>query len=390
MPGQKTQSNQPLAQAAGSRKARSHYGSGFLKRVGPDSFDLAVSGGKDESGRRARIRQRFRGTPAQARSRLRELIRQMERGEYVNPSKMSLADYFANVWLPTHAARVRALTHETTAGFVRWYIIPHIGEVSLAKLSREHLQTLYGRLLQSGSRNGGPLASRTVVKVHTIMRSALADAVRWEHIGRNVADQAEPPKARPAEIATLTAHEVTTILEELQRSSPWVYPLVLLAFHTGARRSELLGLRWSDVDLESKPYGAISIRRGYHRLSDGTSDITVPKTSKGSRWVPLTKTARDVLLLHRDTANKLSESLDTAVRAEDPVFADLDGRPYRPDSVTQAFRRACGRLDIRGVRFHDARHTHASLLLKTGVHVKVVSERLGHGSTLVTWTLTPT
>jgi integrase len=155
----------------------------------------------------------------------------------------------------------------------------------------------------------------------------------------------------------------------------------MLAFHTGLRRSEILGLTWADLDTDR---GAVSVRQGYHRLDDGSSETLAPKSKRGRRLVPLTGSSFKMLHEHRERAERDAILLGRKLESDDFIFAGFDREPYRPDSLSAAFRRAAIRAELPGVHFQVARHTHASLLLAAGVHPKVVSERLGHASVAFT------
>ena len=155
----------------------------------------------------------------------------------------------------------------------------------------------------------------------------------------------------------------------------------MLAIHTGNCRSEILGLGWTDVDTDR---GAISVRQGCHWLDDGTSETLAPKSQRGRRLVPLTGSSLEMLHEHRTRSERDASLLGRELEPDDFVFAGLDREPYRPDSLSAAFRHAATRAELPGVHFQVARHTHASLLLAAGVHPKVVSERLGHSTIAIT------
>jgi integrase len=342
---------------------------------------LFVEGGRDGRGRRVRITKRVRGTKGEAQRALRELVHQVETGEYVRPTRLTVAGYLEGEWLPAYRLTVRPTTFDVAAQFARRYIIPGIGGVRLSELSRERVQALYAGLLSGGGRGGVPLAAATVRKVHQILRRAIGTAVRWELAARNVVDLVEAPGADRRTVRVLEPFEIDSLLGELEGSSPWAVAPAMLAFHSGLRRSEILGLRWTDIDLDR---GTISVRRAYHRLDDGSTGTRAPKSRRGSRLLPLTRSSLEMLRDARARSEKRAAMLGRTLGSGEFVFARLDGEPYRPDSLTSAFRRAARRTGLPGARFHDTRHTHASLLLRAGVHPKVVSERLGHASVAFT------
>jgi integrase len=178
---------------------------------------------------------------------------------------------------------------------------------------------------------------------------------------------------------TLCEDDIQTILSEA-KSTPY-YSLFYLALFTGMRRSELLALRWADVDLIM---AEISVNRSMHRLQDGQTIFKSPKTDKARRTISLSPSTCHVLREHQDAQIDFRSRLGISLTDSDLVFSQADGSPLIPHSVTQAWRRLVTKLGLKGVRLHDLRHTHASLMLKQGVHPKIVQERLGHSSIQVT------
>ena len=346
-----------------------------------DGWRLFVSDGVDERGKRVRVTRRVRGSKAEANRQLRALISEIELGTHVKPTKLTLADFLTDQWLPVHRLAVRPTTFHTDVAYIDRYITPRIGGVVLSNISREHIQGLYSTLLTSGGRNRTSLSPGTVRKVHQILRQALGAAVRWELIPRNVVELVDPPALLHKTVRVLQPAEIDALLFELDKSSPWAVAPAMLAFHTGLRRSEILGLAWSDVDTDR---GTVSVRQGYHRLDDGSSETLAPKSKRGRRLVPLTGSSLKMLHEHRERAERDAILLGRELEPDDFIFAGFDREPYRPDSLSAAFRRAAIRAELHGVHFQVARHSHASLLLAAGVHPKVVSERLGHASVAFT------
>ena len=160
-----------------------------------------------------------------------------------------------------------------------------------------------------------------------------------------------------------------------------LYPVFYTALFTGMRRSELLGVRWSDVDLN---LGVISINRTLHHLADKSFIFQPPKTEKSRRQVPLAPSNSIVLRQHLERQRATRILMDRPINDEDLVFCHADGSPLLPHSVSQAWRRLVRKAGFPGVRMHDARHTHATLMLEQGVNWKIISELLGHGSVAMT------
>jgi len=178
---------------------------------------------------------------------------------------------------------------------------------------------------------------------------------------------------------TMAEDDVHAFLEAAKATQ--YYALFHMALFTGMRRSELLALRWSDVDLLMCQ---ASINRTLHRLNNGEIIFCETKTAKSKRMVALSPRTCITLREHRDKQAQNRLLMGTTLQESDLVFSKLDGSPLLPDSVSHAFSVLASRLGLKGIHLHSARHTHATLMLKQGVHPRVVQERLGHASISVT------
>ena len=179
----------------------------------------------DERGKRVRVTRRVRGSRAEANRQLRALIKEIESGTHIKPSRLTLADFLKDQWLPAHRLAVRPTTYHSAVDYINRYITPRIGGVILSNVSREQIQGLYSTLLASGGRGGAsPPAPGTVRKVDQILRQALGAAVRWELVSRNVVELVAPPVL---ELKTVWVHqpaEIDALLFQLEKSSPWPLP----------------------------------------------------------------------------------------------------------------------------------------------------------------------
>jgi len=297
---------------------------------------------------------------------------------------MTVRDYLIGRWLPARETTIAASTHARECAALAHYVLPHLGTTQLRRLRPEHIQTLYRRLALTGSRRGGPLAAKTILNLHQTLRSAFGDATAQGLLRLNPIDGVRPPdpRTRPSgrrRARSWTASELGTFLDATSTSRH--APLFRLAAATGMRRGEVLGLRWDDIHFDT---GRIEITQAL--ISVGYQlTFTRLKTRTSRRNVTLDADTLSVLAdwRHRQTA-ELKES--EAVNEHGLVFTRPDGHPIHPHTASQAFGRAQGHLDVTAIRFHDLRHTHASLLLRDRVPIKVVSERLGHSNPAFTMT----
>ena len=212
-----------------------------------------------------------------------------------------------------------------------------------------------------------------------MLSEALGHAVKWGLLGRNVGEAVDPPRPKKKEMRALDADGVRRVLKAAEGTR--YHAAIHLALFTGLRRSELLGLRWQDVDLHM---ATLSVPRGFHRLLGARDVFEEPKSATGSRQVALSPAASMALRGHRERMEADFAALGTILAPETPVFCKSDGSPTLPDTLSHAFGKIARRAGLEGIRLHDSRHTHASLMLAQGIHPKIVQERLGHSSISVT------
>ena len=359
---------------------------GHITKRGKDSWAVVIYTGRDpQTGKKQYKWHSVKGTKKQAEKEMAALINSLETGSYIKPKKTSLG-LFLEQWLQDYASTNTApRTYERYAEIVRLHLIPNLGNILLTKLTPEHLQTYYAKALRSGRINGnGGLSAQTVKHHHRVLFEALKHAVRWGLIARNVAEAIDPPKPEKKEMATVYADDVDRLLEEARKleesSSIPYYTIVYTALHTGMRRGELLALRWIDIDLDLL---TISVNRSLQVLNDRTRSFKEPKTSKGRRTIAMTPSLALVLKDYQTAQSTLRLLANTPVQQDDLVFSNLDGEPLNPSSISPGFSKIARKAGLN-VRFHDLRHTHATLMLKAGIHPKIVSERLGHSSVSIT------
>jgi integrase len=348
---------------------------GHLRKRG-DKWCFVIDIGKDpETGKRKQKWVHGFATKRQAQQGLQESLGQLNRGAFVEPSKLTLGEYLLTTWLPAIQDRVRTSTFDSYSRNIRLHVNPHVGGVALQAVSGARLTSLYGNLRRPEGPTK-PLSAKTVRYIHLTLHKALADAENWNLIPKNPASAAAAPSIPPRAggMRIWTAAEVRAFLAAVADEP--LKPAWYLAALTGMRRGEVLGVRWCDLDLQQ---ATLSVRQTL--ISVGYMlQFSAPKTSNGARLIALDQTTVSVLREHREQATRLGQEAS----AESLVFLTPELRPVHPDGFSQRFERLIKNAGLRTIRLHDLRHTHASLALAAGVHPKVVSERLGHSTVALT------
>ena len=346
---------------------------GYVARKG-DRWYAVVYEGLDPVTGRERRRWHPAGTSREDAERLAASLAAELNGRQDDARSLTFGVYLTARWLPGKKVE---LAHSTWDGYRRKlerHVLPSLGSVPIRRLRPHHLERLYDEKLHPPT-GGRPLAPKTVLEIHLIIRGALNDAVRRGIVTRNVALVAHAPKVRSiprVEPQAWTAQELQAFLREA--AGHRLFPALWLLANTGLRRSELLGLQWDDVDLES---ATLSVNRGLVSIGYELHESR-GKTRNSRRAIDLDPTTVAVLAAWK--AWQKAERAAVGIQSEEWVFADVDGNTIHPHSISQAFERVVARAGVPKVHLHDIRHTHGTLLIKAGVPVKVVSERLGHGN----------
>ena len=355
---------------------------GSIRRDGRDRWYFIVDTAPPGAPRR-QLRKRGFGTKKAAQDALNDVLSTVQHGTFVQPTHQTVEEFLVD-WLEVVRGSLEPSTWESYNRNVRLHVVPYIGLIPLQSLDPGPLNKLYLALADHGRRDGKPggLSPRTVRYIATIVQRALKDAVAWGRLARNPAEAARPPRAsdaRAPEMKTWSAEQLGRFLGLLE-GDRYYSPILFLSM-TGTRRGEALGLRWMDIDLDA---GRVSIRQTVTTINHRIH--TAPRTKAGrGRAIDLDAKTIDVLRAHR--TRQAQEMLLLGRRPEGAtlVFCHPDGRPYHPDRFSREFKRRIERFKFEPrIRLHDLRHTWATLALASGVPVKIVSERLGHGSIAIT------
>jgi integrase len=289
---------------------------------------------------------------------------------------------FLDRWLPTQRGHLKPSAYASYKMIVTKKVPAWLASTPIADIEGDDLDRLYADLLTSGRKDGKGLAPKSVRNVHVCLHAAFEYARRKKIIARNPADDADPPKqAAPGsvEMKTWTRPQLNEFLVHVRDDR--FYAAYLLAARTGMRRGEVLGLRLQDFDPES---GRIQIR---HTVTSIDYKITFGETKTGTSKRSITLDRETVAALQAHIARQAEEATADYYVDHGLVFANEDGSPKHPVLFSQEFERHVRDAALPTIRFHDLRHTYASLALHAGINVKVVSSRLGHAHVAFTLTV---
>ncbi len=317
-------------------------------------------------------------TRDEANDRLQDLRRSIRRGEPAVNQRLTVGSYLAS-WLLEAAPRVRASTRLRRAGLVHGQLVPHIGHIPLAKLTRADVARMLAAL-EAGGPGRKPLSPQTAAHARSTLRKALNDAEKGDLVTRNVVRLTDPPKVPAPSPTVLPAEDIHRVLDAVAGTA--VENAVTLALYSGMRSGEVLGLRWSDVSFDT---GCLTVRVALQRI--GTTDSLIePKSKASRRTLQLPGPALDALRdeRRRQVERQLAAGGRWKPTIRDLVFTDALGRPLKNTTTTRRFQTALRQAGVPVLRFHDLRHLHASSLLAAGTDLAVVSKVLGHSSISLT------
>lgn len=342
-------------------------------------WGFTIDIGKDEKGKR--LQKRYSGfkTKKEAEKACANAITELEKGTFVTPKDFTVASYLRD-WLAIYKQNIAPNTYNGYRVNIENHIIPIIGHIKLQELQPLHVERMYVQLLikEDDTDSIGTLSASSIRYVHATLRKALNDAYKKQYVVRNVTEMVTVPRGKTFKAKFLEQEQVTLLLNALKGTQ--IFLPTLLAVGLGLRRGEVLGLQWKDIDLKT---GFLTVNRsltpvrGGYKLGDTkTEDSNKPLAIPKSLLINLKQTK----LTHIE--NKLY--FGQAYQDLDFVCENPDGSPLSPHTWQHAFKRALEKASLPDLRLHDLRHTNASLMLKNGVNMKVVSERLRHSKIGIT------
>jgi len=297
----------------------------------------------------------------------RDFEKHLEQGIVFLDRGQTVATFLKSYLSDSAKHSLKATSYESYESIIRVRVIPRIGRVKLVNLTGQHLQALYNDLLKEG------LAPSSVVRTHAVLHAAFRQGVQWAVLPSNPADRVRRPRIAQLEMKTLSAGQVRALLDAADDGT--MKAIYALASTAGLRRGEILGLKWRDIDLLG---GTLSVQRTAQRVVGQGIVFSEPKNAKSNRKVRLAEIAIRELKRHRAEQLERRLQLGSAWIDLDLVFASSLGTPLEETQVHLTYRRTLERAGLPRIRFHDLRHTAATLMLQQNVNPKVVQEMLGH------------
>ncbi len=344
---------------------------GYIRDKGKNSWQLQIYTGQGPDGKPRRHFETVKGHKSDAQRRLTELLASLDKGVYTPPGRLTVAEHLQQ-WLEGYVRTNCSLrTLDGYQSIIERHLVPAMGHIQLKNLQPQVIQSYYGQACEK-------LSTRTVHHQHRVLSQSLKYAVRQGYLGRNPAELVDPPSPVKKAMRTLTPGEVEILLEKAQGS--YHYPEIYTALSTGLRQAELLGLRWRDIDLEML---SISVSQVLYKRK-GICQYKEPKTAHSRRRVAMTPKLAAFLREYQAGRESLFWQLGRLLTLDSLVFGSVEGKPLDPGVLSHDFARMAKRAGLGGVRFHDLRHTFASLMLMRGAKPKVISEALGHSSVAFT------
>ncbi len=346
---------------------------GHIKQRTKGSWSISIYLGKDKKTNKKKYKwYTVRGDKKDAEKFLTEKLRELDTGTFIDSKDINVRQYL-DFWYEQHCLNnLSPTTYESYRRNLDNYILEELGHIKLEDLKPMHLQFFYTKCSKKG------LSNKTILYFHRIIHCALNQAIKWQFIIRNVADCVDTPKPEKYKPLVLNNKEITELINVISNTD--IYIPVMIAIYTGMRRGEILGLTWKNIDLAQ---GTLNVVQALYPTENGLI-FSSPKTENSIRKISMPLTLINILKEYKIKQQTIKNRLGNNYNDLDLVCSQIDGNPIHPTRLNHKFRDLLKQNNLPLIRFHDLRHTHASLLLKEHVEPKVISERLGHSNIRIT------
>lgn len=312
-------------------------------------------------------------TRREVQEKLKLALREQQQGKLATGPQQAVKQFLEQWLIQVHKPTIREGSYVTYSSVLNKHVYPAIGHIQLQKLTPQQVQVFYTSMINEG------LSAKTVHLIHAVLHKALDHAIKWGIITHNVCNSVSLPRKARYEIQPLTSEQCQILL--LVAQGHRFEGLLTLAIATGMRRGELLALRWQDVDLELR---TLQVRRTVDWLPKLGFVETEPKTTKGIRQIVLPQFVVKALQKQRKYQGDLLAQSGDKWQHHDLVFSNRDGGYIEPKLLWKRFKALLVEAELPDIRFHDLRHSAATLLLTMGIHPKIVQELLGHSQISMT------
>ena len=338
-----------------------------VEKRSKDRYTIVIDKGRNADGERDRDYIPTEITnKRKAEEEADRILLEYRNGSYIPPSVLTFGDYL-DMWLKDYC--LPKLSDRTFAFYkemFRLHTKPRIGSPPLDQLTPLHLQRYYNYLRSEGRKDGKPggLAESSIFKQHCIIHKALKTAVKWRLIKENPADFVERPMRPDSDVASFYEPDQAIAMLECAKKSTEKYAILTVAVYSGARRAEIIGLRWQDIDWET---GTLKVRQTVQYTKDKGVFFKQPKSKKGKRDISVPGIVIDALRVQLSSQQKFKVLLGDDYIDNDLVFCQDDGKPIFPDTISSWFAKILSDNNLPKIRFHDLRHTNITIMIANKV-----------------------
>lgn len=340
------------------------------------TWSFTIELGRDLStGKRKQITRRGFNSKKEAELAAHQMTIDVENETFVNEKNVLFKDFIIDYLQIIAEPAVKASTYRGYKSAVEKRLIPKFGHMKIKNLAPKMVSSYYNELLKEG------LTEEFIQYIHSILKNASKTAIDWKYIKNDFMNNVKAPRRKKKNVETWSIDECNTFLNRMRGQKDHIFILYYLAIYTGMRRGELLGLKWKDIDFEKK---RIFVQHSLYYISGQGLVIQTPKTNSGNRNISITDEMIGELQSYKIKKQEQLLKVGLKLIEDHFVVSAFGGEPVNPNTIHKQFLYDIKLAGMKRIRFHDLRHTHATIMLEIGENSKVVSERLGHSNVTIT------